>query len=183
MADTMIERFADDEHGGFFTTAADHREGFARQKDLDDSPTPSGGASAAFGLLRLARLTGEFEYERHALDVLRVRAPIVGEHPHGFGHVLQAIDFSLASVREVAIVGDGEDAGAAVLAQVVRGRYAPHVVLAGGEGESVPLLEGRTTVDGQAAAYVCEHFACQAPVIDPAALATALVGSARAPRE
>ena len=65
MADTMIERFADEEDGGFFTTAADHRQGFARQKDLDDSPTPSGGASAAFGLLRLARLTGEF----------RVRAP------------------------------------------------------------------------------------------------------------
>ena len=193
MADTVIERFADDEHGGFFTTAADHREGFARQKDLDDSPTPSGGASAAFGLLRLARLSGEFEYERHALDVLRVRAPIVGEHPHGFGHVLQAIDFYLAPVREVAIVGAGEDdVAVAALARVVRGRYAPHVVLAGGEGAptanesepwaGVPLLEGRTTVDGQAAAYVCEHFACQAPVIDPAALATALAGSAQAPR-
>jgi hypothetical protein len=177
LADTMIERFADTEHGGFFTTAADHREGFARQKDLDDSPTPSGGASAAFGLLRLARLTGEFEYERHALDVLRVRAPIVGEHPHGFGHALQALDFYLASVREVAIVGAGDgsdDAGVAMLAQVVRGRYAPHVVLAGGDGDDVPLLEGRTAVDGRAAAYVCEHFACQAPVTEPDALAAAL---------
>ena len=174
MADTMIERFADEEHGGFFTTAADHREGFARQKDLDDSPTPSGGASAAFGLLRLARLTGEFEYERHALDVLRVRAPIVGEHPHGFGHVLQALDFYLAPVREVAIVGPGDDPGTAALAQVVRGRYAPHVVLAGGEGGAVPLLEGRSPVDGRAAAYVCEHFACQAPVTEPDALAAAL---------
>ena len=88
MADTMIERFADEEHGGFFTTAADQHQGFARQKDLDDSPIPSGGAAAAFGLLRLARVTGEFDYERRALDVLRVRAAIVGEHPHGFGHTL-----------------------------------------------------------------------------------------------
>jgi uncharacterized protein YyaL (SSP411 family) len=183
IADTMIERFADDEHGGFFTTAADHRQGFARQKDLDDSPTPSGGASAAFGLLRLARLSGDFEYERRALDVLRVRAPIVGEHPHGFGHVLQALDFYLASVREVAIAGAGDDAGAAALAQVVRGAYRPHVVVAGGIADGVPLLEGRSPVDGRAAAYVCEHFACQAPVTDPDALATALAGSARAPRE
>jgi hypothetical protein len=175
LADTLIERFADEEHGGFFTTAADHREGFARQKDLDDSPTPSGGASAAFGLLRLARLTGEFEYERHALDVLRVRAPIVGEHPHGFGHALQALDFYLAPVREVAIIGaDADMQGVAALAQVVRGRYAPHVVLAGGADSGVPLLEGRTAVDGRAAAYVCEHFACQAPVTDPDALAAAL---------
>jgi hypothetical protein len=185
MADTMIERFADEEHGGFFTTAADHREGFARQKDLDDSPTPSGGASAAFGLLRLARLTGEFEYERHALDVLRVRAPIVGEHPHGFGHVLQALDFYLAPVREVAIAGGPAGAGEVdVLARVVRGAYRPHVVLAGDTGApaasagdtlvGVPLLEGRTPVDGRAAAYVCEHFSCQAPVTDPEALAAAL---------
>ncbi|MGZ6379172.1 MAG: thioredoxin domain-containing protein [Candidatus Limnocylindrales bacterium] len=172
MADTMIERFADEDHGGFFTTAADHREGFARQKDLDDSPIPSGGAAAAFGLLRLARLTGEFEYERHALDVLRVRAPIVGEHPHGFGHTLQALDFSLAPVREVAIAGD--DAGVAALAQVVRGAYRPHVVLAGGVPGGVPLLKGRTAVDGRAAAYVCVHFACQAPVTEPEALAAAL---------
>jgi uncharacterized protein YyaL (SSP411 family) len=175
MADTMIERFADEEHGGFFTTAADHRQGFARQKDLDDSPTPSGGASAAFGLLRLARLSGEFEYERRALEVLRVRAPIVGEHPHGFGHVLQAIDFYLAAVREVAIAGAGDDdAGVAALAQVVRGAYRPHVVLAGGVTDGVPLLEGRGVVNGRAAAYVCEHFACQAPVTEPEALAASL---------
>jgi uncharacterized protein YyaL (SSP411 family) len=111
-----------------------------------------------------------------------VRAPIVAEHPHGFGHALQALDFHLASVREVAIVGTGagtgagEDPAVAALAQVVRGAYRPHVVLAGGEGngDGVPLLEGRSPVDGRAAAYVCEHFTCQAPVTDAAALAAAL---------
>ncbi len=169
LADTMIERFADDERGGFFTTAADHPEGFARRKDLDDSPVPGGGSSAAFGLLRLARLTGEYEYERRALGVLRVLAPIVGAHPHGFGHALQAIDFYLAPVREVAIAGDSGE-----LARVVRGAYRPHVVLAGGAADGVPLLEGRGPVDGRPAAYVCEHFSCQAPVTDPEELAAAL---------
>ena len=172
LADTMIERFADDETGGFFTTAADHSEGFARRKDLEDSPVPAGGSSAAFGLLRLARLTGEFEYERRALGVLRVLAPIVGRHPHGFGHVLQAIDFYLAPVREVAIVGDGP--GVAALARVVRGAHRPHVVLAGGAADGVPLLEGRTDVGGRPAAYVCEHFSCRAPVTEADALEAAL---------
>jgi len=172
LADTMIERFADDETGGFFTTAADHSEGFARRKDLDDSPVPAGGSSAAFGLLRLARLTGEFEYERRALGVLRVLAPLVGRHPHGFGHVLQAIDFYLAPVREVAIVGDGP--GVAALARVVRGAHRPHVVLAGGAADGVPLLEGRTDVGGRPAAYVCEHFSCRAPVTEADALEAAL---------
>jgi len=168
LADALIERFADDEHGGFFTTGSEIESGFARQKDLDDSPVPAGGSSAAFGLQRLSRLTGEAVYEDRALGVLRVLAPVVGRHPHGFGHVLQALDFYLAPVREVAIVGDGDE-----LARVVRGAYRPHVVLAGGTG-AVPLLDGRDLVHGAPAAYVCEHFSCRAPVTGASELAAAL---------
>ena len=85
------------------------------------------------------------------------------EHPGAFGHMLQAIDFALADVREVALVGD--DRGP--LEQVVRETFRPHVVLAGGEPDGVPLLAGRSPVDGRAAAYVCEHFACRRPVTEP----------------
>ena len=59
------------------------------------------------------------------------------------------------------------------LAAVVRGGFHPHVVLAGGAGD-VPLLEGRTPVDGQAAAYVCERFTCQLPVTSAEELAKSL---------
>jgi uncharacterized protein YyaL (SSP411 family) len=174
LADTIIDRFADSENGGFFTTAADRELSFARRKDLEDSPIPSGSSAAALGLLRLARISGEIRYETHALGVLRLLAPIAGRHPLAFGHALQAFAFSLAPVREVAIVGNGPDASA--LAAIVRGAFSPRVVLAGGPGEGIALLEGRGTVDGRPAAYVCEHFACQAPVTEPEALAAALGG-------
>jgi hypothetical protein len=75
-------------------------------------------------------------------------------------------------VREVAIVGQGSEAEA--LLRVVRERYRPHLVLAGGEDDGVPLMQGREPVEGHAAAYVCEHFACQAPVTSPDELAAAL---------
>ncbi len=68
----MIERFADPERGGFFTTSHDHEELIARRKDLGDHPIPSGNSSAALGLLRLAELTGERSYEEQAVAVLRL---------------------------------------------------------------------------------------------------------------
>jgi uncharacterized protein len=173
LADAMIERFSDPERGGFFTTASDHEDLAARRKDLEDTPIPSGNSAAAFGLLRLGLLTGEASYERQALGVLALLFPLAVRHPHAFGHLLGAADFSLAPVKEVAIVGP--EPGARELLRVVRAAYRPHLVLATGAGpDGVPLLEGREPVDGHAAAYVCEHFVCQAPVTSPEALAAAL---------
>ncbi|MGH2947632.1 MAG: thioredoxin domain-containing protein [Solirubrobacteraceae bacterium] len=163
LADQVLERFADPERGGFFSTAADHEPLIARRKDLEDTPIPSGAASACFGLLRLGRLTGEARYEEAALGVIRLLHTVAPQHPSAFGHLLQAIDFHLADVREVALVGDDR----APLERVVREAFRPHLVLAGGAPDGVPLLEGREPVDGRAAAYVCERFACRRPVTEP----------------
>ena len=72
LADTILARFSDPEHGGFFATADDHEPLVARRKELEDTPIPSGASSAAYGLLRLAALTGEHGYEEAALGVLRL---------------------------------------------------------------------------------------------------------------
>jgi uncharacterized protein len=179
-ADVMIERFADEQRGGFFTTSNDHEELIARRKDVGDHPIPSGNSSAAYGLLRLAALTGERSYEERAVGTIRLFAPAAARHPDAFGHLLQAIDFHLSPVREVALVApsNGADGSArmAELAEVVRRAHRPHVVLAGGpEGSERPeLLRERPAVEGKPAAYVCEHFACRAPVTDPQELAAAL---------
>ena len=67
-------------------------------------------------------------------------------------------------------MGDGREE----LEAVVRSEFRPHIVLAGGEADGVPLLEGRTPVEGRAAAYVCERFACKQPVTEPDELAELL---------
>ena len=84
-----------------------------------------------------------------------------------------ALAFALHPPREVALAGEGREA----LERVMRERLWPAVVLAAGDGSDaggVPLLEGRTEVDGRAAAYVCERFACRRPVTDPGDLAALL---------
>jgi uncharacterized protein YyaL (SSP411 family) len=102
LADEMIERFADPERGGFFSTAADQEPLIARRKDLEDSPIPAGGSSAAMGLLRLSQLTGEERYERHAVSVLRLLAEIAPRHPSSFGHLLQVMHWYLSPARPIA---------------------------------------------------------------------------------
>jgi uncharacterized protein YyaL (SSP411 family) len=168
LADEMIARFGDPERGGFFSTSADHEQLIARRKEIGDHPIPSGNSSAALGLLRLAALTGEREYERQAEGVFALFAKSASEHPESFAHLLRALDFHLARGKEVALVG--EDLGE--LAAVVRAEFRPHLVVAGGaEGTTAPpLLEGRTSVGGKPAAYVCENFSCQMPVTEAAAL-------------
>ena len=172
LADETVARFGDPERGGFFSTSDDHEQLIVRRKEIGDHPIPSGNSAAAMGLLRLAALTGEREYERQAEGVFALFADSACQHPESFAHLLRALDFHLSAVKEVALVGED----LAELAGVVRAGLRPHLVLAGGPAgsEQPPLLRQRPLVDGRDAAYVCERFSCRAPVTGPAELATLL---------
>jgi uncharacterized protein len=103
LAEELIARFADPERGGFFSTAADLQEALiVRRKELEDTPIPAGGSSAALGLLRLAQLTGEQRYEHHAVSVLRLLHEIAPRHPAAFGALLQALHWYLEPARPIA---------------------------------------------------------------------------------
>jgi uncharacterized protein len=162
LADTIIARFGDPDRGGFFSTSEDHEQLIARRKEIGDHPIPSGNSAAALALLRLEALSGERSYGDQALGVMRLFAKMAPRQPSAFAHLLRALDFQLAATKEVALIGDD----LTELAAVVRSSFQPHLVLAGGPegGEVPPLLSGRPQVDGKPAAYVCENFACQAPV-------------------
>ena len=172
LAETIVVRFGDPERGGFFSTSEDHERLIARRKEVGDHPIPSGNSAAAMGMLRLAALTGEREYERQAEGVFALFAKPATQHPEAFAHLLRALDFHLSPTREVALVGD--DVGE--LAAAVRSAFRPHLVLAAGPAGSSepPLLRDRPEVDGKPAAYVCENFACRAPVTDREDLAELL---------
>ena len=167
LAHLAIELFADEENGGFFLAPADGETLVARQKDLDDNPTPSGNSMLAFQLLRLGRLWGDDELEHRAVGVLRLMRDVIPRAPQGFGWALCALDLHLSPPRELAIVGDPQSE----LARAALRAFDPNAVVAFGPADGVPLLEGKTLIDGETAVYVCERFACQAPVTDPALFA------------
>jgi uncharacterized protein YyaL (SSP411 family) len=162
-----VELFGDPNRGGFFLTPEDGERLVARQKAFDDNPTPSGNSMLAFVLLRLARIWGDDALERQGVGALRLVRDLLARAPTAFGWALCALDFHLSSRRELAIVGHpASDVAHAAL----RG-FDPNAVVAFGPSDDVPLLVGKDLVDGRPAVYVCERFACRAPVTDPADLA------------
>ena len=107
LAQRILEDFADEQDGGFFATARDSEALVLRRKDLEDSPLPAGSSSAAGGLLRLSQLSGEQRLQERALSVLGGAGAIACRHPSAFGHLLQALHYSLAPARGIACAVPG----------------------------------------------------------------------------
>jgi uncharacterized protein len=164
----LAERFADEERGGYFV---DDHGLVARRKEFDDHPTPSGNSMMGFVLIRLGRIYGEEELEKRAVGIFRLVRPLLERAPAAFGHLLCALDMHFSPPREVAVVGPSVDLRRAALEG-----YRPNTVYAFADEptDAVPLLAGKGLVEGRPAAYVCERFACRAPVTTAEALRATL---------
>ncbi len=177
LAKTMITHFQAP-GGGFYDTSDDHETLIIRPRDLQDNATPSGNAMSITALLKLAGLTNDMRYVDIAHQALTEMQPMMAQYPLGFGQWLQALSYALSQPREIAIVGDPQAPGTQALLRIVRDGYRPFQVVALGvpaaEPLAIPLLQGRGLVDGQAAAYVCRNFTCQAPVTQPEGLRSRL---------
>ncbi|MEO8290747.1 MAG: thioredoxin domain-containing protein [Gaiellaceae bacterium] len=154
-------RFADEERGGWFVG---DQELVARRKEFDDHPTPSGNSMMAYVMLRLARIWGDDDLERAAAGAFRLAYPFLERAPTALGHMLCALDLYLSPPREIAVVGSSPELRRAALAG-----FQPNTVFAFSDEptDAVPLLAGKDLVGGNPAAYVCERFACQAPIVAP----------------
>ena len=175
LADVILREFGDADHGGFFDTSTRHESLITRPKDVFDNATPSGNSVAADVLLRLALLTDRSAYRDAAEGVLRLVHEPMLRYPLGFGRALNALDFFLDQPREVAIVGPPQAEATRALRRAVFEPFVPNKVVAGA-GADIPLLEGRELRNGSAAAYVCQHYVCQAPTSDPDELRKLVAG-------
>ncbi len=172
----MEERYWDEANGGFFITADDGEKLIVRNKEFYDGALPSGNSVAAVNLLRLARLTGQTEYEERAKKTIKAVANELKERPAGYAIMLQAIDFLRASTREIVIVGEPEAEDTKEMLDVVQKRYDPHQVVLfkphGPAGEALSrvaaYVEAHESDEGKATAYVCRNFTCRAPTTDVA---------------
>ena len=164
-----VELFGDEERGGFFLTPKDGEALVARKKSFDDHPTPSGNSMLAYVLLRLARIYGDAELERRAVG--RLPAARRRPAPRAVGRSAGRSARSTSTSRRRASSRSSARRTTTV-ARAALAPWEPNTVVAFGPAEGVALLEGKVAVDGKPTVYVCENFACRAPVTDAAQLAS-----------
>ncbi len=169
------DRAAPTADGGLYNTGSAHDGLIVRMRNAQDGSTPSGNSTAALAFLRLGRLAGEAEIEKRGEEILRAFEPLFAQAPQAFHEMLLALDFHIGPRHEVVIAGPGEDPSTRALLETAQRAFMPRAVLAwtGGDGEGAGsgpagmlsrITEGKTTLGGSPAAYVCTGFACGLPV-------------------
>ncbi|OQX12060.1 MAG: thioredoxin domain-containing protein [Desulfobacteraceae bacterium IS3] len=83
---TMIEKFRDNDNGGFFMTAGNELP--ARPKELYDGALPSANSVALLNLLRLSRFTGDSQWKEKASEIIRTFAGTVKPAPSAYTYFM-----------------------------------------------------------------------------------------------
>lgn len=169
-----LDLFWDQENSGFYFNGADAEQLITRPKEIYDGALPSGNSVALANLLRLARLTGDEALTETAEKLISAYAGEVGQNPHGYPHFLIGVDFLLGPSREILIAGETEDPWVNKMLQTVRKKFLPEAVVvfhpAGTAGKDIekiaPFLKEQRPIEGKATAYICQNYACQAPVTE-----------------
>ena len=166
------------EHGGFFTTAADHESLIVRSREGPDGATPSANAVAAMVLARLSYHYARDDFRTAATDAVRAYGRPIARYPRAFAKSLSVADLLLNGPMELALVGMQGDPAYETLRAEVNRHYLPNRILAHydpqGPDPQHPLTRGKTLVTGRPALYVCRNFACQTPITDPSVIDAAV---------
>jgi uncharacterized protein YyaL (SSP411 family) len=167
LAEAMLARFYDAEHGGFWQSAPGAADLILRLKEDYDGAEPSGNSVAILALLKLGSITSRKDFTGAAEKSLQLFASRLQEIPQAVPYMLQALDFSLQEPRRAVIAGDPAKAETRALLHAIHSVYQPNKVVLGTTG---PVESFATTlpVKEKPLVYVCTGTACQPPSDDAA---------------
>jgi uncharacterized protein YyaL (SSP411 family) len=166
LAQVLLDQFEDGEAGGFFFTAREHERLIHRPKPGHDHATPSGNATAAWVLLRLAALTGEQRYSDSAERTLKLFYPAMRDYSGGFAMMALALDEHLAQPKTLVLRGT-LDAVRDWQAELAREFMADTLVLGIPYGiAGLPALLDKPARPGKVNAWLCRGVSCLAPTDD-----------------
>lgn len=171
LSDELIKLFWDSKAGGLFIYGIDSEQLITRPKTIYDGAIPSGNSVAALNLMKLSRLTGRYDFEEKATDILKAFSGSISAQPISYAYSLMALMFGMEKGQEVVIVTDSFEKATPFIG-IVENQFRPFMVsILYDPNDTIikdasPFLEAYYSLDGKVTAYVCEGHSCMAPVTD-----------------
>ncbi|HEY1083203.1 MAG TPA: thioredoxin domain-containing protein [Prosthecobacter sp.] len=164
--------FLDKDKGGYYSVHTDMAHSVLRIKEDYDGAEPSPNSLAALNLARLAAILDSAPHAEQADKIIRLFGGTLQTSPSAVPALVMAADFLHKGKQQIVLAGQKDSPEFQALAAVVRRRLLPHAVILhadggdaqawlGGHNEALAAMK---PVDGRPAAYVCQNYACQAPV-------------------
>lgn len=169
----LLNYFWDEEESGLYFYGSDGEELLTRPKEIYDGAIPSGNSVATLNFLRLARLVGDNQWEEKAKEQFEYFGKQIAKNPTVHSYFLSALLFYQNGGGEIVIVGEDDQVGTEKMLETLRESFTPFTVVhlkrereAEKLSQLVPFVADQKQIEKSATAYICEDFACQAPITD-----------------
>ncbi len=168
----LSDLYEDHVNGGFFMTSNISENLIAREKPGYDGAVPSGNSIAAMNLFRFAEFTTNDKFRKRGVKTLSAFSKSFEVNPASLSEMMIALDFSLNNTKEIIIVSPKNNSSKKELfLEKFRDTYLPnHILIQVEQGEQtdriselLPIVKGKTAINDNAVAYVCEKGICMLP--------------------
>lgn len=161
----LLDKFEDNERGGFFFTPNNKSPNLHRSRPFNDDALPSGNAMAARALTRFGFLVGEPRYLEAAERTLRAGWVAMRDYPHGHSSLISALGEFQRGTDIVIIRGELEESRN--WARAINHLYSPWrmtLALDTNASHDIEFLQTKPGIDEKTVAYVCRGTRCLSPL-------------------
>jgi len=154
----------------YYDSSSDIEHLIARPSSLQDNAIPSGNALVANVYWLFWNYENDNKDQEQIEEMLGGIAGDANHNPNHFGYWLQIADRHHQKTSQIALVTENSLPALQPFLNRYHRTYHPNSVIAvnhaeiNNESDLPNLLEGRTPVQNQPTAYVCQSFTCFAPV-------------------
>ncbi|MDH4070356.1 MAG: thioredoxin domain-containing protein [Ignavibacteria bacterium] len=175
LAQQVVDRFHDQEGGGFYDTSGNDSTVLVRMKEMYDGAEPTGNSVATGLLLKLADMTDNDHWRGIATESLTAAARVLNQQPSVMPQMVIALDFSVAKMTQILIVGKKDEPGVASFLSAIDKNMLPAslTMLIEDPGPSsltarfLPFAGKLTRIDNKPTVYLCRDYVCQLPTTEP----------------
>lgn len=164
-----IERFYDNENGGFFDVGNENKDVFLKTKDIYDGAEPSGNSIQIMNLFRLGYMTDNKSWIEKSEDSLKLFSSDLKRLPFSSPQILCDLSFMIYSPKEIIVSENLDNEKTKELINCLNEIFIPNKVIlhSSAELEKIsPFIKNLVSNSNGSKVYVCENYQCNLPTDD-----------------